>query len=58
MKTIAEKSGSALFLLFLGIVMSALFGTISIIVQAKGWEIFLLFRYCFLSLRLRELFMN
>lgn len=47
MKTVAEKSGSALFLLFLGMVMSALFGTISIIVQAKGWVIFLSFLVLF-----------
>ena len=40
MKTVAEKSGCALFGLFLGIVVSSLFGVISIIVQAKGWEIF------------------
>ncbi len=47
MKTIAEKSGGALFLLFLGIVVSALFGVSSIIVQAKGWEIFLAFSVLF-----------
>ena len=45
MKTIAEKSGCALFGLFLGIVVSSLFGVISIIVQAKGWEIF----FCFVG---------
>ena len=41
MKTVAKKSGCALFWLFLGIVVSSLFGVISIIVQAKGWEILL-----------------
>ena len=45
MKTVAEKSGGALFLLFLGIVVSSLLGVISIIVQAKGWEIF----FCFVG---------
>lgn len=45
MKTVAEKSGCALFGLFLGIVVSSLFGVISIIVQAKGWEIF----FCFVG---------
>ena len=47
MKTIAEKSGGALFLLFLGIVVSVLFGVISMIVQAKGWGIFFAFSVLF-----------
>lgn len=47
MKTVAEKSGCALFGLFLGIVVSTLFGVISIIVQAKGWVIFLSFSVLF-----------